>query len=425
MLSRINLSKYVSNKYLILLDQSLLSIINFGSILIISKLASINVFGSFVVTYSYSYFIYIFSTFFLSSPILIFLSKKWKFREGEYLSISLFFNFGINLFFSVITYFFLIKQVDAITYLPFFLLSFSMSFFDILKKFIFSSINVPVKYGLYATAIVNLLFFTLILIYKNDLTLERILNVYWISFGFSAIFLVAIIFMKGIFKRRLLNDLKGSLLFAKEILEVHFHYSKWIILGGIAFWGYSQGVYILAKAFSVDDFTIGKVRTIQNLLGVFNILLISLESHYIPIFSRISITDGLNNIFAMTKRIFSENMTKISILFLIAIPVGLLFYNLLYYDKYGSGIVVFMCFLLIQILLVFVKPCSIALKSIERTKPFFISHLLAITVTLIFVPVFKIYTVSYSIPFSLILANCIYVLYIIFIYRRIKANYRT
>ena len=422
MLLKGNFSKLISGKYLIILDQSLLSVINFGSVLIISKLAAITVFGSFVVIYSYNYFIYIFSTFFLASPILIFLSKKWKSYEGKYLSSAIILNFVINFLFSFICYYFLTMQVGHISYWPFFLLSFTMSSFDILKKFIFSSISIHNKYGLYATGIINFLFFLLIFIYRKDLNIERILLTYWISFGVAVIFLMGIIFKKGIFQRIKLKDLRDSFLFIREVVNVHFHYSKWIILGGIAFWGYSQGVFIFAKAVGVNDFTIGKVRTIQNLLGVFNILLISLESHYLPIFSRISLEDGIKNVLKMTTHILKENITKFAMLFLLAIPVGLLLYNILYEDKYGSGYIVFSSFLFIQILLVFIKPFSIALKSIEKTKPFFVSHLLAITATLVSLPLFNLYSVSFSIPISLILANLQYVIYILYVYRKVELN---
>ncbi len=418
MLSRINFLKFIDNKYLIFLDQSLLSIINFGSILIISKLAAIDVFSSFVVTYSYSYFIYIFSTFFISSPILIFLSKKWKSLEGEYLTISIVLNFIVNIFFSISGYFFLTEQIGWLPFLPFFLLSFSMSFFDILKKFIFSSNGIQIKYGLFGTGIINFIFFTLIFLQSNNLSIESILFVYYISFGSAVIYLLTVISFKGIFKTKLIKNFRANLFFSREIIEVHFHYSKWIILGGIAFWGYSQGVYIIAKAFGVDDFTIGKVRTVQNLLGVFNILLITLESHYLPIFSRVSLEHQFKKIFIMTRRILNENGIKFSILFLFSIPIGLLFYDILYIDKYGSGTIVFLSFLLIQILLILFKPFSIALKSIEKTKPFFSSHLLAAATTVVCLPIFQLFTVSYSIPFSLIIANLMYVFYIFIVYRK-------
>src|SRR5690606_21552431 len=94
------------NKYLIFLDQSLLSVITFGSILALSKMASVNVFSSFVITYSYSYFIFIFCTFFLSAPMLIFLSKKWQKQESNYLLTTLLLNLLLNLFFSLICFFF-------------------------------------------------------------------------------------------------------------------------------------------------------------------------------------------------------------------------------------------------------------------------------------------------------------------------------
>lgn len=400
------------NKYLIFLDQSLLSVITFGSILALSKMASVNVFGSFVVTYSYSYFIFIFCTFFLSAPILIFLSKRWENEEGKYLLTTLGLNFILNLFFSLICFFFLKKQISEISFFLFFMLSFSMTFFDILKKFIFSSKTVEVVYGLVATIILNLIFFSGLFIFRNGLNLNLILNVYWISFFAGNLFLLGSIIYKRVFVMTTFPRLENIYKFNKEVFSVHFKYSKWIILGGIAFWGYSQGVYILAKSFGISDFNIGKVRTIQNLLGVFNILLISLENHYTPIFAGKATETNLDGLTNMVMRIIKENYKKILVLFVLSVPLGLLFYEMVYGEKYGSGTVVFFIFLLIQLLLVGIRPFSIALKSIENTSPFFVSHLFAVISLIIGVPILVHFESSHTLPIAILIANVVYVLYI-------------
>ncbi len=404
------------NKYLIFLDQSLLSVITFGSILALSKIASVGVFGSFVVTYSYSYFIYIFCTFFLSAPILIFLSKKWQKEEGQYLLTTLFLNLFLNLLFSVICFFFLKRQIDEISFFLFFMLSFSMTFFDILKKFIFSAKSVEVKYGLVATIILNIIFFSFLFIFRGSLNLSAILNIYWASFLAASLFLMGCIIYKRIFRLNKFPGLRSILAFNIQVLRVHFKYSKWIILGGIAFWGYSQGVYILAKSFGISDFDIGKVRTIQNLVGVFNILLISLENHYTPIFASKAVQTNLSGLTTIVMRIIKENYIKVLTLFILSVPVGLLFYEMIYGEKYGSGTVIFLLFLLIQLLLVAIRPFSIALKSIENTVPFFVSHLIAVVSLVIVVPVLIYAESSYTLPIGILIANIVYVLYIAFHY---------
>ena len=409
------------SKYLIFLDQSLLSVITFGSILALSKLASVKVFGSFVVTYSYSYFIFIFCTFFLSAPILVFLSKRWQKQEGGYLLTSLFQNILLNFLFAIICFLLLKKQIVDISFFLFFMLSFSMTIFDILKKFIFSSNSVSVSYGLIATFILNLVFFSGLLIFRNNLSLSIILNIYWISFCMGNIFIVGILFFKKVFNFTNFPNLLEIFYFNKEVLKVHFKYSKWIILGGIAFWGYSQGVYILAKSFDISDFQIGKVRTIQNLLGVFNILLISIENHYTPIFAnkakKYSLSVLTDDIFIIIR----NNYRKVLGLFLVAIPVGLLFYEMVYGEKYGSGTTIFFLFLIIQILLVVLRPFSIALKSIENTMPFFVSHLVAVISLICVIPILVAYNCSYTLPISILIANIVYVIYIaVHYYLRIK-----
>lgn len=412
-LSRIDFFRnLVEDKYIILLDQVLLSVINFGAILLLSKIAGIGVFSDFVVTYSYSYFIFIFATYFLSAPILVFLSKKWQIMQGSYLMVCLVLNVLINILFSFILFYFLKQQVLDIQFLPFFMLSGTMSVFDILKKFVFSSNLVRVKYGLYANIILNLLFFSCIFLYMNRLNLFYILSIYGIAFGIGSVYLIVLLIKQKIIA---VSDFAFKIIkrnFIKNVIQTHFDYSKWIILGGIAFWGYSQGIYILAKYYLIDDLIIGKVRTIQNLLGVFSILLIALENYYTPIFSKKAMEGTILDIENLIYKLFKENYLKILGLFALSIPVGLGFYNFMYFDKYGTGVIVFLLFLLIQLLLLMIRPFGIALKSIENTVPFFVSHLVAGVGVLVAVPLLLHWNSNYPLAISITIANITYVVYI-------------
>src|SRR5690606_17932297 len=118
----------------------------------------------------------------------------------------------------------------------------------------------------------------------------------------------------------------------------------------------------------------------------FNILLISLENHYTPILANKATQTNLIGLTNIVVRIIKENYKKVLILFILSIPIGLLFYEMIYGEKYGSGTFVFFIFLLIQFLLVGIRPFTIALKSIENTSPFFVSHLIAVISLIIGVP---------------------------------------
>lgn len=405
----------VGDKFIVLLDQALLSLINFGSILVLSKIAEIRVFSDFVVTYSYGYFIFILATYLISAPILIFLPKKWSHDEGKYLIVCVAMNFVLNLLLSILLFYFLQLQVPSIPYVYFLLLPLSMTTFELLKKFIFSSRNVPVKYGFYATALLNVLFFGLLLILNQNLLLNNIVLIYALSFLLGGFLIIIFLLKAKVVSLGKMSFTNYKILY-REILFTHFHYSKWIILGGIAFWGYTQGIYIVAKYFSISDLMIGKVRTLQNLLGVFSIVLIALENHYTPIFSAASKKVGILGLEKQIKEIFKENSVVIIILFVLAVPIGLFFYNYVYLEKYGDGVSIFSMFLMVQFLLLIIRPFGIALKSIENTLPFFISHLLAAGLILLMLPTMLFFNIENSLAWSITVANFIYVGYIAFYY---------
>ena len=396
---------YKESKYILLVDQAFISIINFGSILVIAKLASILVFSSFVVVYSYLYFTYIFLTLLLSNPILIFLKKKWSTNEENYLIVLILLNIVFNLLISTILYTFLSYQIEGVSYVSFLFVSLSMTLFEILKKYIFSTNNISIIYAMLSSILLNILFFSFLFIFKNELNLNEILKVYWFSFSLVVLSLLSFFYFKKVFN---VNYKNISFAFIIDVAKTHINYSKWLILGGIAFWGYSQGIYIIAKSFNIDDLVIGKVRTIQNLLGIFNILAFTIENYYTPIFSSKVKKNLIAEVIPSLKEYYKENTLRIFILFAAALPIGLYFYNIMYSDKFGNGLIIFIIFYLIQLALIIIKPIAIALKVIEVTKPFFVSHIFAALSLLIFTPFLlnKNNAVSFSLIF--VIANIIY-----------------
>ena len=280
-----------------------------------------------------------------------------------------------------------------------------MTLFEILKKYIFSTNNINIIYAMLSSVLLNILFFGFLLIYKNELNLNEILKVYWFSFSLVVLSLLSFFYFKKVFN---VNCKNISFVFIIDVAKTHINYSKWLILGGIAFWGYSQGIYIIAKSFNIDDLVIGKVRTIQNLLGIFNILAFTIENYYTPIFSSKVKKNLIAEVIPSLKEYYKENTLKIFILFAAALPIGLSFYNIMYSDKFGNGLIIFIIFYLIQLVLIIIKPIAIALKVIEVTKPFFVSHIFAALSLLIFTPFLlsKNNAVSFSLIF--VMANIIY-----------------
>ena len=213
---------------------------------------------------------------------MIFLKKKWSNNEENYLIVIILLNIVFNLLISTILYTFLSYQIEGVSYVSFLFVSLSMTLFEILKKYIFSSNNISIIYAMLSSILLNILFFGFLFIFKNELNLNEILKAYWFSFSLVVLSLLSFFYFKKVFN---VNYKNLSCAFIIDVAKTHINYSKWLILGGIAFWGYSQGIYIIAKSFNIDDLVIGKVRTIQNLLGIFNILAFTIENYYTPIFS--------------------------------------------------------------------------------------------------------------------------------------------
>lgn len=415
--------KLADPKLFIFLDQAFYALFNFGSIFLLSKLAAVEVFGSYVIFLTYINFVFIFSTFLLSAPILVLLSKKSKAEHGFYLSSLLGTNVLANLFLSSICFYLMRLQGIEIDYLYIFATPFLMSLFDIFKKFLFSSFQVALKHAAISTILLNLVFFSGIFLIMEKLTLTNILIVYAIAFLIGNSYLLVILLVKKIFGE---NPLKNKSIAKTEyfnILKQHYHYSKWIILGGVAFWGYSQGLFIFSKSLEVSDFGISKVRTTQNILGVINIFIISVDNYYIPYFSKYIKENpdlGLNK---LVQKIYTKNYKKVLLLIFGAFVFALVAYQFLYEEKYGAGLSFIIVFTLIQLLLFFIRPLIISLKAREVTYPFFLAHMGAVIAMLIF-GYFAIGAYGYNaMPLTFLISYITFSLILVyFYYRKVYKN---
>lgn len=368
-----SIKNFFQNKYYVLIDQVLVSLLNFGSIFLLSKLASISIFAKFVLTYGYSNLIFILATYFLSAPVLVFFPKKNPEESSPYLASLMALNILSALLLSVIGFWVVQLQVGNVSFWAFLGINFSMIIHDLFKKFIFAQNRMSFIYTVFSSILLVLIFFGLTLYKSDSLDLNTILEIYTISFLASSTIMLLFIGKNGFLNKRSfipsLTNIKLIFVFFKE----HYIYSKWIIMAGILFWGYSQGIFILGDILGVSELGISKTRTIQNLLGLFTIVIMSMESYFLPSFSR-----RVENLRLVVKEFYSRFTFPLIIMFLLSIPVLYLAYDFVYEEKYGSGLYIIGILLLSQIVVIFAKPLSIALKAKEISYPLFIAHLTAI-----------------------------------------------
>lgn len=426
-MSKLRLSKLASNlsseKFLIFTDQSLFALFNFGSIFVLSRLASISVFSSFVLFQSNIFFLYIFCTFFLSAPILVLFPKKWKEKE-DYLKVLFWTNILVNLVFSLALYFLLNQQGVSVEYWYVFLIPMLMSMFELFKKYMFSSFKINLGHAVISSIILNVSFFLSVIHFKDQLTLSLILTLYASAYLLANTYIFSVFLIKKITGFSFLFPIfKRDDQFV-EILKHHFIYSKWIILGGIAFWGYTQGLFIYSKALGVSDLGIGKIRTIQNLLGIVSIFILSVENFYTPFFSKFIAEKNDYEVHKLVKSLYVKHTTKVLSLIVFVFVFAIVFYQLLYFDKYGSALWIIILFTFSQLVLFMLRPLIISLKAIEITHPFFWAHLSSVIVML-GLGYFIIRDYEYhGMAITFVASNVVFTGVVIYFYwRKVIANY--
>jgi len=376
-------NNFFNDKYFILTDQVLTSLMNFGSVLVLSTVLNETVFSEFVVLYSYSTLINIILTTVFSAPILVFGIKKWHNEKFNYLSVNIICFTIFNIVFSIISFFFLRIQVAQVFLLNFLLMNFGLTIVDIFKRFIFSNKVISTGFAPVSSLLMNIVFFSGIYAYKDALSLNQILVVYWVAYLLASLFFVIIIYYKTDIKKGLSVLSIFNKDFYTSVFFTHFKYAKWILAGAVSFWVYTQGIYIFGKAFGVSDFAISKLRIIQNLFGVFTILLIGMDNFLTPTFSMKALES--ENLIPVVMKDFYKRYTKpLVLIYIVSIPVMYIVYCFLYQDKYDEGTAYLLIVWFSQLIAMSTKPISIALKAKEVTYPLFYSHLFGAITMIIF-----------------------------------------
>lgn len=373
-INKFNLNNILSNSKIgIFLEQGFISVLNFGSIFLFSKYLSISDFSQFILIYTIISFVFLLTTFFVTSPILIFIPKYWNDKKNIYLMYLLFINLFLS---SIMVYFsFAIYGIFKDFFLTpsiFFFAVFWTSY-EIFRKYVYGSQK---KVSILVVTSLMLVFFVFLNVILNvffsKLTINIVFEIYAISY--TAIFLVA--FFSIINFKDLKHEFNESRLNFNNIiyiLRTHFQYSKWLIFGGIAFWFYSQGYFLLVERF-LSNIELGKIRTIQNITGLFSIIIVVFENFYTPRVATIYLNEGKIGIINYVKNFYKKNIKLGSLLLVFIILWSYGFYYIFYFEKYNSDQFLIIIFAFSQFILLMVRPLVVSLKAAEITYPFSLAH---------------------------------------------------
>jgi len=164
-----------------------------------------------------------------------------------------------------------------------------------------------------------------------------------------------------------------------ELLETwkkQVHYSKWLVGTALLQW-FSGNYFILIGATIIGPIAVGAIRMVQNIMGFFHILFLSMEN-IVPIETARQFHDG--GWTAMTQYL-KKTTLKLGLAFLLLlVAVSTLapwLIKLLYGVEYldYSYVVVVYCGLYILVFLSI--PLQFALRTIELTYPLFVAYIIA------------------------------------------------
>ncbi|MDW3646467.1 MAG: hypothetical protein R8P61_05380 [Bacteroidia bacterium] len=364
---------------LTLLDQAVVSGSNFLTAILITRLAGLEEYGFFALAWMGLLLMSSLQQAFIQAPMMSLGPKKSPedrksyFQHSQFLQIC--FSTAIFLLISP-----LIAKADLLLpkwkvselypILPLAILAYLMQ--EYYRRYFF--INSQALYALIIDGIsyLGMLAGILILYFQDQLNSIHIYLVILVSFGTAAIL--------GFFLAKL--SLKEGIAGFSSILKEHWDYASWL-LGTALLQFFSSNYFLLAAAALLGPLALGALRIAQNLLGLTHVLFQAMEN-VVPVKAAESYAkEGFT---AMKKYLMKlslrSGMVVLGILLLLALSAKMVL-GLVYGAEYESYAYLLMGYCLFYLSLFPGYPLRYALRSIEHTRPIFISYVLSTAFSLL------------------------------------------
>ena len=185
-----------------------------------------------------------------------------------------------------------------------------------------------------------------------------------ISFGISAILAVSFLSFSAVRYK-----------YIKLIFLKNWNFSKWLVYSSILQWG-GGNYFIVATGAILGNAAVGGIRSIQNIMGVFHIVIISLENILPITFSKLFRKKAMNQLIFTIKKYLVYGLVCISVLILISIPLKEIILELLFGIEYVKFSYLLAWFLVIYMFVYTGTLLKHFLRTIENTKVIFQSYII-------------------------------------------------
>ena len=354
-----------------LVDQTMVSGVNFLTGLLIARFLGVDQFGKFTLLWMIVLFCNSIQMAMISAPMMSIGPKQSKEQSASYYNTVAFQQILFSIATFLILYFCI--QLSASIFpewhvdeyaLPIALAGMLFQGQDFLRRYFFSRqcamkalLNDIVSY----LGQLSLLF---ILFFSSELNVEKVL---WTIAGTSAI-AIAYGATKIQFSFPSLDEFK-------TVCKRHWDFSKWMILSAIMQWS-SGNLFIVSAGSVLGLGAIGALKAAQNIIGITHIIFQAVEN-FVPVKASIAYQQkGTEGLLQYLKKVVLIGGGSTSFICLLVALFPELLMSLFYSNEYIEYAYILQCYAVIYILGFLCLPIRYGLRALEATKPISVGYAL-------------------------------------------------
>jgi len=365
------------NKYIIILEQVIVSLSNFILAILLARLLGVEGFGSFSVIWLIILLINSLHQAVIVLPLMSFdesIRNEAGYRDRLYQLQIFFLLFSLLIFTAAYFSLGVFVPLMASLYLPSLVVMVFYHMHDYFRRLLFLDKKTNLVVFSSIVAYMSRYVFIGAWIFAGKMiTLDAVFWSIALSFGLGVLVASA---KYQIFSRIDLCSIRRA-------FRLHWKTSKWLIPSGLMQWT-SINFYILLAATILSPVAVAAIRVGQNLTQVVNVFLLAGENYFPLIASDIYQQRGLSGCI--------HYLLKVSLVFigfiLSASPVVVIYRNelvdLIYGDEYVQFSYVLLFYMLITILMVIMMSVRILFRVIGSTRPWFYGYMGSSLLTLFF-----------------------------------------
>ncbi|MBZ5749057.1 lipopolysaccharide biosynthesis protein [Metabacillus rhizolycopersici] len=393
-----------------LIEQSLISLLNFFIIFLNGKFLSVKDFADFIVIFSSLTFVFLIVSSLWANPILVFLSTKFKDENYKYLNNIYWMNLVTSILLGIITLILVDVFVRNISFSVFCWALLTIVLwcqYELLRKQSYAKDSLSKLMN--ASIFLVLLYFIGNLVFNYQLTL----TISYLLLTISYIFPIVYVITSQRIKHKKQTNLLSENVERSIIVKSHWDFAKWTILGSGFYWFSTQGYFILV-ANILSDIELGALRTTLNVLGLISIFLVLFENKQIPKASKIYFEKKENQLKVYISSLSKKYLLPFLVLITITCFISYMAFDLVFGEQFSNYKYLIVIFGVYQLILGLNRPSVVALRSMNRTKFFYVSNLLSaiatVTIGLILASEFTVLGAALSMVVSASLSTIYFII---------------